>query len=243
MTSADEGWAVGESNTFLHYTNGEWSKVAPPDGTGPWVNITVVDMVSPSDGWALGHDVVDAPDILYHYDGQRWQAVSNPTSKTLLGMSFSSPSDGWAVGTFGATLHYTGSAWHVVAGGESVNAFAVQMLSPEEGWAIDGADIRHYAGGRWSSSGTVPGIDFNAISMVSPVEGWAMGRVDLGSISSFAGAIAHYDGTSWTRVYLPGEVPFPSIFSVSMSSAEEGWAVGMDSTILHYEEGMWTVHR
>jgi hypothetical protein len=143
--------------------------------------------------------------------------------------------------TLGTMLHYTGGAWQKVDGYPSDIPTTVQMLSPDEGWAMYAslyADtlMLHYTAGKWSAADTLPRIGLNDLMLISPSDGWAVGSERETGLTK--AAIAYYDGTRWTRI--PDDTSFPPLSSVSMVSADEGWAVGAASTILHYQRGKWT---
>lgn len=243
MTSASEGWAVGDESTFLHYLNGTWTRALPPTIIGSDAYITSFKMLKPSDGWATTSDPLNP---LLHYDGKKWEyahlRIGNK-QPTLTQLSFSTPDDGWAIGFYpnlaGATLHYTGGEWRNVDNPMAVVPNNVQALSPDDVWAVAsghtvGTTMFHYTDGKWSKSEFFPDLDLGTLIMISPNEGWAIGGVDKDGPRK--AAMAHYDGTRWTRT--PEGTPIPSIAHVSMISPTEGWAVG-GSTFYHYQNGAW----
>lgn len=91
----------------------------------------------------------------------------------------------------------------------------------------------------------------DGVSMDSPVDGWAVGTVDNapnGMGGSKNALLAHYDGHSWTTSPDSASFAGGTLISVSMVSADEGWAVGSqeDAThtpvaglLLHYTAGHW----
>jgi hypothetical protein len=135
---------------------------------------------------------------------------------------------------------------------------SVQFTSNEEGWAV-GSDFHnmegvllHYSGGAWSSV-TPPPVSSDwelfSVHFTSPNEGWAVGRDN----SSKKGVLLHYRNGSWTSVSASPTVacsasPSWHLNSVHFTSANEGWAVGEDSScdpllsgvLLHYLNGTWT---
>lgn len=118
-------------------------------------------------------------------------------------------------------------------------------------------------------------VDLYSISMVSATEGWAVGAtipdpnyspVEHGSTPGpnyRDPVLAHYHNGVWSMAALPA--PFPTwsslglsivLYSVSMVSADEGWAVGGSvlpqgrgwvvdgmtiGMLLHYARGTWTL--
>jgi photosystem II stability/assembly factor-like uncharacterized protein len=240
MASANEGWAVGDRGTFLHYTNGAWSKADTPAGIGPGLYIRRVEMLSPSEGWALAGDYT-----LLHYLGGTWAVVDSPRAGTLSDMDFDSAEDGWAVGTGGTFLHYTNGIWQQSARPtSSVNLSGVSMVSQNEGWAVGAygneAAILHYAGGKWSEVASPADSDLLSISMVSANEGWAVGGHIEYADAAVNGVVAHYKDGKWVQEELPGIATFPILYRVSMASSDEGWAVGYASALLHFKGGTWT---
>jgi hypothetical protein len=51
----------------------------------------------------------------------------------------------------------------------------------------------------------------------------------------------HYTDRTWVR---SGDIPNGSLFELSMTSADEGWASGVEgadgSILFHYERGLWS---
>jgi hypothetical protein len=81
--------------------------------------------------------------------------------------------------------------------------------------------------------------------MVSATDGWLVGDVETPPTVATTALLAHFDGTAWR--YSADSANFPAIYpdSVSMVSADDGWAVGakQDGTtggvLLHYTGGHW----
>lgn len=179
MLGPNEGWAVGDNATILHYTVtggiGTWNPVAVSGSPGlsPNANLTSVFMISPTSGWAVGGIQVcpvgclgaanDAPVIIY-WDGTKWEPITTPpipggitssghTSGILKSVFFVTPDDGWAVGYPGKLvaniMHYDGTAWNHVT------------LSP----SLLGAD---------PALGGAPPI-LTSVYMTSETSGWIVG--------------------------------------------------------------------
>ena len=138
MLNANEGWAVGNNATILHYTVtggvGTWNVVAVSGrpGLSMDANLTSVFMLSPTSGWAVGGisepGITDGPVIIY-WDGTKWSPVATPsipggitptghTSGILKSVYLAAPNDGWAVGYPGKLvaniLHWDGISWNHV---------------------------------------------------------------------------------------------------------------------------------
>ena len=117
-------------------------------------------------------------------------------------------------------------------------------------------------------------IDLYSISMVSATEGWAVGATipdpNYSPVQNGTPkpnyrdpVLAHYHDGMWSMVALPAPMPTLSshglsivLYSVSMVSADEGWAVGGSvlpqgrgwvvdgmtiGMLLHYARGTWTL--
>jgi len=121
--------------------------------------------------------------------------------------------------------------------------YSIDMISPTEGWAIGSKGIiLHYNGGRWQqvSSPVQDGSYLNSISMDSAEDGWAVGD----------GVMLHYASGRWQEnTEAPALLnhsagkPWPKLIGVSMTSANEGWAITGDAAggFLHYTNGIWSL--
>ncbi len=232
MVSATEGWAVGATvpdpnysplqdgtpkpnyrdPVLAHYHDGVWSIEALPAAVrtlsrhGFSIVLNSVSMVSADEGWAGGGSVMP--------QGRGWQV------------------DGTTVGVL---LHYTHGTWVLAAGGTSdTPAFSqVRMRSATDGWAVSGA-IYHYDGSAWrqmkDSGLNWKNLDVGALALAPDGGVWSAG-VDYsdtggsGFDGDAANVLLHFDGARWSRVASP--VPHAQITSIAMTSAGEGWAVGV----------------
>jgi hypothetical protein len=261
MVSADDGWAVGHisgkpTTLLMHYSRGQWMILPKPVGLDDQSEFTAVSMVSASDGWAWASMPIPIGDryhsfrpggVLLHYDGTAWKiathvfpiGIGNDPSALLM----LSPTDGWATGE-NTTLHYDGTAWHEVTalsdqqwGGGS----AIAATSPHDIWIVRfGGDIINYDGTSWTEQRItlafgqqLPGaIQLNGIAMLSPSEGFAVGDIS----NSSSGVILHYAGGRWSVQSTVDEY----LYSISLRSPTDGWAVGAAGGIYHDVAGVWT---
>jgi hypothetical protein len=75
--------------------------------------------------------------------------------------------------------------------------------------------------------------ELNAVSMVSPTEGWAAGSINF---TSYQVAVLMHDVDGvWSEVQ-PGN---GRLVSISMDAANDGWAVGDQGLMLHYNGRAW----
>ena len=249
FTSAAEGWAVGygfssrvwdDDNGFwtgvkgvlLHYQNGTWTSVTPPDVSRGW-SLNAVHFTSAAEGWAVGFEAVTTTGLLLHYQNGTWKPVPGPKVDgdwRLEGdVHFTSPTEGWAVGhrsfipsneSEAVLLHYQNGTWTWVS--PPLSEFepfsdlkGVHFTSPTEGWVVGehsaSGTLVHYQNGTWSSvrePSTVLNEPLNAVHFTSPTEGWAVGDQAFGG----NGVLLHYidaklspsEGTIGTQLTITG---------------------------------------
>lgn len=274
MASASAGWVGGLTtdptsglprSVFLRYTNGRWTKASVPGMEND--EIFKITMLSADEGWAIagrrGTEYAWQPFFLWHYSSGVWSPADAPASRVIT-LSMVSPAEGWAAGT-NDILHYQDGRWTVWRQKAPGVVTAIHMVSATDGWmagvAPDGGGtdkphalfMLHYDGHSWTQVPLpdVPGqldtaqvSDIAGLAMVSPSEGYAVG--DIGGETSL---ILHYASGAW-RVEGPSlNMPLKSL---SMASADEGWAIGSErnfadrpptSVLLHLSGGAWAVYR
>ena len=166
FTSKDEGWAVGRivysqnnPGVLLHYLNGHWVSVTPPQVSNRW-ELWGVHFPSPNRGWAVGLDYTNGRGVLLRYqkcqispcqpNQPEWESIPPPANVSrLYGVHFTSEDEGWAVGVDyssgkGVLLHYSNGAWTSVEPplvSTNWELWDVHFTSPNEGWAV-GRDTR-----------------------------------------------------------------------------------------------------
>ncbi|HEY7342871.1 MAG TPA: hypothetical protein VH591_18505 [Ktedonobacterales bacterium] len=84
--------------------------------------------------------------------------------------------------------------------------------------------------------------DIGSLDMVSPDEGWAIGGVvDPTTLEPGKSFILHYHNCAWAPI--TASIPDAGLSSISMGSANDGWAVGSTSSgapfAMHYASGVW----
>jgi hypothetical protein len=242
MVSPTEGWAVGTisgvgqpsnkaSGLILHYKGGKWTPVSSP--TEPGQVLTDIDMVSPTEGWAVGDDTI------LHYSNGRWQSYLYPGEHVdeLVALSMVDSTEGWAVGGIlgpAPMYHYKDGKWQFVKPPTYEPTWEIQMLSASDGWLVGGLKLFHYTGGQWVAVSTPEGVRINSIGMASPMEGWASGS-----------AILHYTDGQWS-VATNSEAK--TLGLIRMVSTSDGWATGVapDSgnvvRLLHYDGDKWSFY-
>ncbi|HET9142933.1 hypothetical protein [Actinophytocola sp.] len=190
VVSARDVWAAGNGMpvpaqdfrskaVLAHYDGTAWSMArvpAPPSSSSDV--LTDIDMVSATDGWAVGWRVAAPADpfqpLAMRWRNGRWDAVRLPRiggGNVLLGhVHARTGTDVWAVGSVGDAaliLHFDGTRWrrfdvpHGGAPGATNELRAVTTVSANEAWAAGSACrtlaegvacqplILRLTGGRW----------------------------------------------------------------------------------------------
>jgi hypothetical protein len=137
-----------------------------------------------------------------------------------------SPYEAWAVGDDGTAvgngviLHYCDNAWTQVLGPVNGQLMGISMLSPDAGWAVGG-------------SRGIGGQD----TIIQYVNGaWTLDRAPTALVPG-NGALSARLAPAMPAEPQSGEGE-PALLSVSMVSATEGWAMGLND-MLHYHDGTW----
>jgi len=237
MLGQNDGWAVGDYGTIIHWDGNTWQSIASPT----IYHLGDIFMITPDDGWAVGGwDSVSQTDVsvILHWNGSNWQNIPSPTTIPLSAVYMLSPTDGWIVG--GSTpnsviLHWDGITWSIVPSPALPPAILIDiyMLSTTDGWAVGNfGTILHWNGSTWQLVTSPTTLYIISVDMISATNGWAVG----GLVPT--GQIFRWDGSSW-RIY-----PAPAsneLASVSMASATDGWAVSwFGGELLHWDGISWT---
>jgi hypothetical protein len=178
-----------------------------------------------------------------------WRVVAEDLEVAVLSIGGVAADDLWAVGADagkgGAVLRYDGRSWERVATGELHDLWWVHAVAADAvfiggaGATIlqwDGAAfVRHETPGQ--AAHTVYGVWGSAADDV-----WA-----VGGVAGRYGFLWHFDGTTWTNVELPDDVPLnaggelPALFKVWGRAADDIYAVGGNGLILRFDGDAWTV--
>lgn len=234
MTSATDGWAVGDYHTgsteqtlILHWNGVNWTPVsAPSPSTSAALN--GVTAVAGNDVWAVGLSsgaAGQSQTLILHWDGSSWQQVASPDPGTFDGLTSVSAltgSDVWAVGstsTGGAqssdlALHWNGTAWSQVSTSTTLGT-------------------------------TLPNNRFNSVSAAAPNDVWAVGEYQASAGSVFRNVIEHWNGSTWNLIAVNFLPVSSTIFlnGVLAGGFNNAWAVGsMDDQplLLHWNGAAWS---
>ncbi len=211
--------------TFAVELAGGWYDIQSPTNANLWS----VDVISTSDGWAVG-----AGGVIIRWNGGLWSIVRSPTSNTLYSVDMVSTNEGWAVGGSGTIVRWNGVSWIAYVSPTTTDLYSVDMINAKDGWAVgaSGTVIR-WDGSTWTiiSDPDIPSNDLYCVDVVYVgmlYDVWAVGA----------------DGTIIRDLDVTGVVDFQKVDSplpgvdlqsVDMSRRIHGWFVGKT----HLVSGNW----
>ena len=240
-SGADDVWAGGLGGTLLR-RNASVSTAWRPlfDAVTPW--LTDVSGTSATDLWAVGSALHPrhGPPVIAHGDGTTWKlaklpsAVATDDAAFLTGVWSVSATDAWAVGEKQAAsfaLRWNGTAW--------TDGGAIPIAQVNDVWgdasalhAVGGStkgEIASWSGSSWTTTSCGAG-PLRAVHGAAANDVWAVG---------FAGAVCHFDGSTWTLFTTPlGASAFASVWT---GGSNEAWAGTFDGAILRWAGASWTV--
>lgn len=217
--AADDVWAGGSAG--LYHWNGEvWSLV------GGVTNVSVL--------WGLASNDVFATTAngLWHYDGTSWSEVDTD-GLTLGTVHGTASNDLFASAGNGDLAHWNGSAWTIVA---STGTFFVgDVFSPAPGQAwIAGMPAQDDEPGLWFWNGTNLTVA-NVAARGYYYSLWGSSASDVYAVGP-DGAVAHFDGNTWSTISLGTETHF---LAVGGTSANDVYVSGAD-VIYHFDGTGWS---
>ncbi|MBV9383707.1 MAG: hypothetical protein JOY82_13945 [Streptosporangiaceae bacterium] len=247
-SGAANAWVVGSRQVgydrhqpyFTHFNGSAWTEFALPDD-GASEALSSVAMVSPSDVWAAGSN------LLAHWNGSRWSRVTRPAPSGAAGSEIqlvtASGSGLWAAGTAavgGSTVEFAarwdGTSWAVTstlaaAAGHWWEVYNIAASSPTNAWlSITDNDqnfdttalAAHWNGTSWTitpmpAAGTMQTLTWIA---ASGNDAYAVGTYENNSgDNAFRAVVYHWNGSAWARV------PFP-VTSAYSAAARVGYVPG-----------------
>lgn len=200
-----------------------WTRVDSPTTA----SLRSVAMSSPDNGWAVGAESVFEPmscrfkGVILRWNGRAWTVFTTVPCVIFHAVTLVSATDGWAVG--------------------------VEFPYPcEEDCYDPQAIVLRWDGAQWTRT-PLPDLGrgsawLYSISMVSATDGWIVGEggyelCNPRCVPITHSIMIHWDGQRWTNVPFIDLSP-PTLYSVAMLSATEGWAVG--EAILRWDGQSWT---
>lgn len=259
LVNDNEGWAVGQGGTILHYSNGGWmdetGSVSSSLGTSG-TDLMGVDALESGDAWAVGGN------IILHNSGGKWEKDRYTPDGNLKAIDMLNPTDGWAVGSTsgnkGMVLHFTNGTWQDVGADIKEELNSVSVVGPNEVWVagksklLGAPAVYKFNGEKWTKArfnqdtflsnllskvtpwdGT---YEVKAIKMLNSSQGWIVGESSpiASSIRGQRGFMFYYDSIKdiWVRGSFDKatanleQVPLKN---VGMISGGKGWVLGTNT--------------
>ena len=247
LTGPDEGWGTGgvnvsaatglpDSGIVLHYAAGSWTQVG---AALPGVRLGGIDMVSSSEGWALGLDENSSQNLLLHISNGAWQQAALPDDPKAAAavMAMRTPDEGWLAmanlktaysGANTTLFHYAGGAWSPVP--TPIHYITdIAPIADGEAWVIGSntdatSSLVHVRGGVATVVLKSPSnTSFSRLRVFAPDDIWIeCAEHNMSNVETDDLPLAyHYDGTRWSQVKL--QVP-PSAQHVGIVSSTTAWS-------------------
>jgi hypothetical protein len=205
-----------------------------PVDAGTTGQLTGVDPLSATDGWAVGGNGTNG--VVRRFDGTRWRVVPSPNladpsgGAGLNGVDAVSASTAFAVGSSFSTatgnravaVRWNGSAWSRSTVGPTAfphsRLVSVKAFSATDAWAV-GSDeqntfdhtlVMHFDGTSWQQvAAPDPGTRnsfLTGVTGAAPNDVWAVGYVQNLPYGNRIRLplVVHWNGTAWSEVTIPG---------------------------------------
>jgi len=214
----DAFYMVGDGGLILRYdiTSGQFERqVTPGDATifGVWGQ-------SPDSIWAVGRNEADQSAVIWHYDGNSWQAVDLTgvvpgVVPNLFKIWGRNENDIYAVGRAGLILHYDGERWAQVASNTIRPLFGVygnDDIVVATGGFNDGVIIEDSGAGFVArtppgvkqlngvfvpTNGTAVSVGISAAMALRDADGWVNTAAGLDTAGDFHAVWLDSEGGLW----------------------------------------------
>jgi len=227
------GWIITRYEGIFRTVDGgeTWNRIA--DGTDHSINSAWFHGLNT--GWMAGN----SGEIKRTGDGgQTWEELDSGTDESLNEIRFADDQNGWAAGNEGTILRTTdgGDIWQVQSSGTDLDLEGLGVHDAQTAWVAGEDEIilnTDDGGTTWTTQHLAEEISFRtpdleSIFAIDQDTVWAVGgRSREPSLMMFS----IDGGESWARVPAPAD---EHITDVYLTSAQNGWAVGDNGTILKY---------
>ncbi len=244
--SQREAWlggtvAFGAEGGFLYRLVGShWTPVRAADSRQIRTQVLGLD---PEGGlWLAAYEPVEEGTYggleIRRFDGERWRVERVSPGIWPQALDMVSAEEGWIAGNRGRLLHRTRQGWQRVdlegpwSETSAPSILAIRMISAEEGWLVGSQGlIAHLVAGRW-----------RLVSVPEALAGQKLFGVDWLSedgslwVAGTSGAIGRYRHGDWQLLDTGTIQP---LMGLDMLTPEDGWAVGGQGTILHWDGVSW----
>ena len=179
---------------------------------------------------------------------QVWSSAAASLESAILSASGTAPDDLWVVGADagagGMVARFNGTAWERLNSGQRYDLWWVQALDASHVYLGGaGATVLEWDGDSFYRHQT-PGRAADTVFGV-----WASAPDDIWAVGGRAGRygfIWHYDGTAWSNLDLPDNIPLtpsgdlPAFFKVWGRAANDVYIVGSYGMFLHFDGTAWS---
>lgn len=192
-------------------------------------NLNAIASASCNSGWIVG----DKGTILKKAD-KHWVEWQKPTTHNLYSVFMVDENDGWAVGGKGTIIHFDGNYWRPFTSPTRNNLYSVSFKDHENGIAVgDFGTILIFKNGIWDLVGSGINARLSAVSIETD-NAWIGGGLECVNVPLIKMEMNKKEKTL-TKSY----DSYASINSLTFLNAENGWAVGSPSILLHFDGKQW----
>jgi hypothetical protein len=139
-------------------------------------------------------------------------------------------------------LHFDGKAWRDLHAGGTASFWWVNGTSDTDVWMVgERGRITHYDGKTFTESSSGVTTTLWGAFAFSKTDAWVVGGTPMGKATDEDDVVLHWDGSTWTRVTLPGTPLHRALFKVWGTSSDDLYVVGEASTIWHKIGSTWTL--
>ncbi len=241
MTSAQEGWSVGEEG-IAHYRNQIWEPVVSGSddrlagANGKAIQLTDVSFANSVRGYAVGtHGAVLA------YENEVWTRLVDTTfeGKHFGTVRAVATDDVWVAGE--DVLHFDGSNWESIGLPDAGAPVSGLVVLEDEVWTSSGDAVWRWD--RLQRTWSKPQADLVMGTMGSPqavpgpagsVRAWAL---DVGTAG---GTLYRLTSGVWERTTMQAP-PDVALDSLALLDADTGYALSYDGVAAYaFDKGSWT---
>lgn len=227
-TSHNDVWTVGTAGQIHHYDGAAWSRVAP--GLTSYT-LSEVWGTGANDVWAVGggyHGGGPESTVL-HWNGAAWTEVQTGGPATAAAVYSPNPDKVYVVGYRGMIHKRSGGQWLSESSGQDRWIKAVAPVADNDVITVQCDGVRRKSGSPQAWQLLQPAPDYACLEDVWVTPG-ASQIFAVGSGYTVnplrEGLVVHWDGTQWTRTYLPGVQELMGVWGLD---ATHVWAVGYGS--------------
>jgi hypothetical protein len=181
----------------------------------PISNLNMITAAGPTQAWAFGVSGSSSSPAAEHWDGTSWTESLLPgITQPPQSVSATGKSNVWAGGGGGPSgtkpyvLRWNGAQWRLKTFPLGSTPSVVLTTGAADGWLFDNSSgtTLHYTGATWQPV-TLPNgySDVLSAAAINKTNAYAA----IASLFLFDTGILHWNGTSWSHIFIP-EAPLPS---------------------------------